>query len=134
MGVLIRGPLAKGVLSGKYDRSSVFEDTVRSVWNEGGAGRTDFERRMNGLEKLLASLRRESLAETAIRFTASHPAAPVSIPGRKVRAAGGARERESGRMAVYARTALPVRRAQISTAAQKAGSFFPKKPRPFMVR
>ncbi len=83
MGVLVRGPLAKGVLSGKYDRNSVFEDSVRASWNEGKEGRADFDRRMDGLDRVLARLPRENLAETAIRFTASHAAAPVSIPGAK---------------------------------------------------
>jgi aryl-alcohol dehydrogenase-like predicted oxidoreductase len=103
MGVLIRGPLAKGVLSGKSDRSSVFDDTVRSIWNEGSAGRADFERRMDGLEKLLKSLPRESLAETAIRFTASHAAAPVSIPGQSP--PSRPEKTQGGRMVVYARAA-----------------------------
>ncbi|MDR3191698.1 MAG: aldo/keto reductase [Treponema sp.] len=83
MGVLIRGPLAKGVLSGKYNRESTFTDTVRTAWNEGGPGRENFNWRMERLEKILAKLPREGLAERAIRFTASHPAAPVSIPGAK---------------------------------------------------
>jgi aryl-alcohol dehydrogenase-like predicted oxidoreductase len=83
MGVLIRGPLAKGVLSGKYSRESTFTDTVRTAWNEGGSGRENFNWRMDRLEKILAKLPREGLAERAIRFTASHPAAPVSIPGAK---------------------------------------------------
>ncbi|MDR2661534.1 MAG: aldo/keto reductase [Treponema sp.] len=83
MGVLIRGPLAKGVLSGKYNRDSAFTDTVRKNWNQGGAGRENFNWRMDRLEKILAKIPRKELAETAIRFTASHPAEPVSIPGAK---------------------------------------------------
>ena len=83
MGVLIRGPLAKGVLSGKYDRSSVFDDSVRASWNNGENGRRNYMWRMDRLDKVLGMLPRESLAETAIRFTASHACAPVSIPGAK---------------------------------------------------
>jgi aryl-alcohol dehydrogenase-like predicted oxidoreductase len=83
MGVLIRGPLAKGVLSGKYNRDSTFTDTVRKAWNQGGQGRENFNWRMDRLEKILTKIPRGELAETAIRFTASHPAAPVSIPGAK---------------------------------------------------
>ena len=33
--VMVRGPLAKGLLSGRYYRSSVFSDDVRSSFNEG---------------------------------------------------------------------------------------------------
>ncbi|MDR0710318.1 MAG: aldo/keto reductase [Spirochaetaceae bacterium] len=83
MGVLIRGPLAKGVLSGRYNRDSTFDDTVRKAWNQGGSGRENFNWRMDRLEKILTKVPREGLSETAIRFTASHPAAPVSIPGAK---------------------------------------------------
>jgi aryl-alcohol dehydrogenase-like predicted oxidoreductase len=83
MGVLIWGPLAKGVLSGRYNRDSTFDDTVRTAWNQGGSGRENFNWRMDRLEKILTKVPREGLSETAIRFTASHPAAPVSIPGAK---------------------------------------------------
>jgi aryl-alcohol dehydrogenase-like predicted oxidoreductase len=38
---------------------------------------------MDRLEKILTRIPREELAETAIRFTASHPANPVAIPGAK---------------------------------------------------
>ena len=98
MGVLIRGPLAKGVLSGRYNRNSVFDDTVRSAWNEGGSGRADFDYRMGRLEKILEILPRENLAETAIRFTASHPAAPVSIPGAKSAEQAAANARAGDRL------------------------------------
>src|SRR5690606_35960615 len=37
--VLVRGPLARGLLSGRYDRQSRFDDQVRHGWNAGGAQR-----------------------------------------------------------------------------------------------
>jgi Predicted oxidoreductases (related to aryl-alcohol dehydrogenases) len=83
MGVLVRGPLAKGVLSGQYTRESVFDDNVRANWNNSEGGRRNYSWRMDRLDKILQTIPREGLAETAIRFTASHPAMPVAIPGAK---------------------------------------------------
>ena len=37
--VMVRGPLAKGLLSGRYDLDSVFADDVRAGFNRGEAGR-----------------------------------------------------------------------------------------------
>jgi len=34
IGVMVRGPLAKGLLSGKYDKSTVFEDSIRKAWHD----------------------------------------------------------------------------------------------------
>ncbi|MGI5899479.1 MAG: aldo/keto reductase [Christensenellales bacterium] len=83
--VLVRGPLAQGILSGRFTESTVFKDDVRSKWNEGQPGRQDF------LDKLALAREAEKtvnsfggcipLAEAAIRYTISHPAAPVAIPG-----------------------------------------------------
>ena len=35
IGVLLRGPLSKGVLAGKFTKETRFEDSVRARWNEG---------------------------------------------------------------------------------------------------
>ena len=35
IGILVRGPLSKGILSGRYDLETEFTDTVRSGWNKG---------------------------------------------------------------------------------------------------
>jgi len=43
IGILVRGPLARGVLAGKYDAETVFTDEVRSVWNKGESGRAAYE-------------------------------------------------------------------------------------------
>jgi len=56
LGILVRGPLAKGVLSGKYGSDSVFTDTVREDWNEGKSDRADYEQMLDRLEVIKASL------------------------------------------------------------------------------
>lgn len=79
--VLVRGPLAKGLLSGKYDRNTVFNDEVRKGWNAGQAGRGEFEAMMDKVDAIKASVPASDLATTALRYVISHPAAPVVIPG-----------------------------------------------------
>lgn len=80
--VLVRGPLAMGLLAGKYDAQSVFTDSVRQGWNTGQPGRAAFEeniRKLDGIRAAVGSGR--NLATTALRFVISHPCQPVAIPG-----------------------------------------------------
>lgn len=80
--ILIRGPFAKGVLSGKYDKDSVFTDSVRKHWNKGDSERQEFERRLAVAEKVRDGLTKGTdMATTALRYVISHPSSPVAIPG-----------------------------------------------------
>ena len=82
LGVLVRGPLAKGILSGKYDLDTVFTDAVRGRWNRGESGREDYESLIARFEKVRAAVGDDArLVETALRFIISHDADPVVIPG-----------------------------------------------------
>lgn len=82
--VLVRGPLAMGLLSGKYSEASLFTDSVRSGWNPDGAGRKQFEERVRKVERVKRVLEEgEAMATTALRFVISHATAPVAIPGAK---------------------------------------------------
>lgn len=84
IGVLIRGPISRGLLAGKYGRGSVFSDAIRARWNVGEPGREDFEARMDGVDKVRAALAPdEDMLETAMRYVISHPSDPVAIPGAK---------------------------------------------------
>ena len=78
--VLVRGPLAKGVLSGRYDENTVFDDMVRSKWNRGETDRPAYEEMLAAFTKLQAIVTGD-VVETALRYVFSHPAAPVAIPG-----------------------------------------------------
>lgn len=84
IGVMVRGPLAKGVLSGRYSGESTFTDTVRAGWNDEGSARSKFLEQVGQVEKLaqLVAPGPEMVA-AAIRYTASHPAVSVTIPGAK---------------------------------------------------
>ena len=38
IGVMVRGPLAKGLLSGRYDKSTKFTDSIRTAWHADADG------------------------------------------------------------------------------------------------
>ena len=48
IGVLIRGPLAQGMLSDKFSENTHFDDCVRQKWNPGSSHNQEF---LNNLEK-----------------------------------------------------------------------------------
>ena len=82
--VLIRGPLAKGLLSGKYTTESVFTDTVRSRWHEDAAQKAKFENNIAEVEKLKKVLKPgQEMVTAVLRYVFSNPADPVAIPGAK---------------------------------------------------
>jgi myo-inositol catabolism protein IolS len=82
--VMVRGPLARGLLAGKYTRESVFTDSVRASWNAGGARRDEFEAKIEQVEQLKTRFEPgDEMVTTALRYVISHPAEPVAIPGAK---------------------------------------------------
>jgi aryl-alcohol dehydrogenase-like predicted oxidoreductase len=82
--VMIRGPLAQGLLSGQYSADSVFTDSVRSKWHTDDPARERFRSQVAKVEKLKQAVKPgEEMVTAALRFTISHPANPVSIPGAK---------------------------------------------------
>ena len=83
IGTLIRGSLGQGVLTGKYDSATRFNDSVREGWNEG-------ERRELYLEELriadaVGKLSRPGRGpvELALGFVLAHPAVTCAITGAK---------------------------------------------------
>ena len=82
IGVLIRGPLAQGIASGRFNRDTVFTDSIRVRYNKGGIDRQKFERQLDLLEALKNKLGcGENMAELAMRYVISHEAGPAAIPG-----------------------------------------------------
>lgn len=83
IGTLIRGPLAQGVLAGKFTPETTFSDSVRTSWNDGPA----HERLLQQLAKVeqLRFLDRpgRSLAQAALQFVLANPAVTCPIPGAK---------------------------------------------------
>ena len=83
IGTLLRGPLAQGVLAGKFTSDAHFDDIVRVGWNE-GEGRERFLRRLAQVEQLRFLERPErTLAQAALQWTLTNPAVTCAIPGAK---------------------------------------------------
>ena len=73
------GPLEGAVCAGAATR---FTDSVRSRWHESDGSQAAFEEKIARVEKLKAALAKgEDLATLAVRYTFSHPAVAVTIPG-----------------------------------------------------
>lgn len=80
IGVVVRGPLQKGLLTGKFTKETAFTgNDVRQHWD-----RKWFEDHLEKVEKL-KELEREhrSLGQLALQFVLSHPAVTITIPGAK---------------------------------------------------
>jgi len=83
--VLARGPMAMGLLSGKYSIDTNFTDEVRRGWNPGEAGREAFVKKIEKVESVKKKLKslemKVDMTTVAIRYVISHAASPVAIPG-----------------------------------------------------
>ncbi|MAS34760.1 MAG: aldo/keto reductase [Anaerolineaceae bacterium] len=82
--VMVRGPLAMGLLSGRYSKDTKFEDTVRTRWHQSDEQQAAFEAKVDKVEKLKGVVEPgEAMVTAALRFAASHPAVSTVIPGAK---------------------------------------------------
>jgi myo-inositol catabolism protein IolS len=82
--VLVRGPLHKGLLSGKYSPETQFTDTVRSEWYLNDKQATKLAKNLAKVDNLKTHLQPGSeMITAALQFVISHPVAPVAIPGAK---------------------------------------------------
>ena len=80
--VLVRGPVAMGLLAGKYDKSTRFTDEIRSAWHDGGERQAKLDKQLAIVEKLKKVVKPgQEMVTAAIRFSFSHPTLPCSIPG-----------------------------------------------------
>ena len=84
IGVMIRGPLAKGLLSGRYDKATKFTDSIRATWHADDKAQAKYEADIDRVEKLKAfASPGEEMVQMALRYVISHPAVSVVIPGAK---------------------------------------------------
>jgi aryl-alcohol dehydrogenase-like predicted oxidoreductase len=84
LGVLVRGPLAMGILTGKFTRETTFEEgDFRQRWIENEDEYQVFLEDLDKVEKLKALANGRTLAQLAIQFVMAHPAVTVAIPGAK---------------------------------------------------
>jgi myo-inositol catabolism protein IolS len=101
--VMVRGPLAQGLLSGRYTKETIFTDSVRAAWHQDSKRQQRFEQEVEQVERLakIAAPGAE-MVNAAIAYTASHPAVSVVIPGAKspeqaaMNAAAGERALDQG--------------------------------------
>ncbi len=80
--VLVRGPLARGLLAGKYGRDSTFDDQVRKRWND--ERRDEYLAMIATVEKLrFLETGERTMAQAALAWLLTSPAVTCPIPGAK---------------------------------------------------
>lgn len=85
IGVIVRGPLAMGLLADKYDASATFPDNdFRHNWIDDPEQNQQFLRDLNTVADLRSLVPEgQTMAQLALRFVASHPAVSTAIPGAR---------------------------------------------------
>lgn len=84
IGVIVRGPLAMGILTGKFNKDSKFPDgDFRRNWHENPEEKSVFMDDLGKVEQLRDVVGEQSLAQLALQFVLSHPAVTTVIPGAK---------------------------------------------------
>jgi aryl-alcohol dehydrogenase-like predicted oxidoreductase len=84
IGVIIRGALAMGILTGKFTPETRFgEGDFRQRWHENPDEYQTYLDDLQKTEKLKPLAKGRSLAQVALQFTMAHPAVSTVIPGAK---------------------------------------------------
>lgn len=85
IGVIVRGPLAMGLLTGKYSASDTFpEGDFRRAWIEEPEQNEQFLHDLEVVDSLRGVVPEdESMARFALRFVMSNPAVSTVIPGAR---------------------------------------------------
>lgn len=87
IGVIARGVLARGLLTGKYSKNSTFDpDDIRCKWLTGD-DRTEFERNLDTIDRLrpVATRAGLTLTQLAIKSVLRHVAVSTALVGVKDR-------------------------------------------------
>ena len=84
IGVIVRGALAMGILTGKFSRETRFgEGDFRRSWHEDPEQQAIYLDDLAKVEALGPLANGRSLAQLALQFTLDHPAVTTVIPGAK---------------------------------------------------
>lgn len=84
IGVIVRGPLAMGILTGKFSAESRFAPgDFRQRWFDDPDEHQIFLEDLAKVEKLKPLTQDRTLAQLALQFTLAHPAVSTVIPGAK---------------------------------------------------
>lgn len=81
LGVIVRGVFGQGIVSGKYDLSTVFADSVRGLYNRGQKHRALYEKRIAILNRLQKELGMTDLTQMSLLHALHLPSEPVTIVG-----------------------------------------------------
>lgn len=87
IGVVVRGPLAMGLLTGKFGSDATFpEGDFRRAWIDDAVQNAQFRQDLGTVERLRGVVPAEdTMAAFALRFVTSHPAVSSAIPGARNR-------------------------------------------------
>jgi aryl-alcohol dehydrogenase-like predicted oxidoreductase len=84
IGVIVRGALAMGILTGKFNADTSFTDgDFRQNWRSDPNQRAVFRDDLGKVERLRALTDGRTLAQLAVQFVLAHPAVTTVIPGAK---------------------------------------------------
>ena len=84
IGVIVRGALSMGILTGKFKADSQFdEDDWRRRWLDNPEEHQTFLQDLEKVDQLRPLAQNRTLAQLALKFTLAHPAVSVTIPGAK---------------------------------------------------
>jgi aryl-alcohol dehydrogenase-like predicted oxidoreductase len=84
IGVIVRGPLAMGILTGKFGPDTQFDETdFRHRWQEEPEEREIYLEDLAKVDKLRPLAKERTLAQLALQFVLAHPAVTAVIPGAK---------------------------------------------------
>lgn len=116
IGVLLRGPIAQGLLADKFTLETRFDDSVRQKWNPDGPRRQEFLQQLDRVAALRPLVPQGStMLEFALQFTLAHPAVTCPIPGMKTpeqarsNAAAADHELDTNTLSAIDRICPPVR-------------------------
>jgi len=108
-----RGPLARGLLSGKYDKQARFDvNDIRNNWLT-PANRTEFDRNVEIVQRLKSIAQRHGfhLSQLAIKFVLHHVGVSVALAGAK-----NSTQLEENATATFLAPITREERAEIETA------------------
>jgi aryl-alcohol dehydrogenase-like predicted oxidoreductase len=84
IGVIVRGPLAMGILTGKFNRDTQFgPDDWRRRWQENPDERATYHLDLAKVDQLREMFPDRTLAQISLQFAMAHPAVSTIIPGAK---------------------------------------------------
>jgi aryl-alcohol dehydrogenase-like predicted oxidoreductase len=83
IGVIVRVPLLFGLLSGKFDNSTSFNENDHRKFNLSSEKLGSYLRQLEELKYFFDRYYQHTMTQLSLRFCISHPACNVAIPGGK---------------------------------------------------